>query len=97
MTRSAPLAANWGHIVAVQRCDRWSVYHRLQDLDIPCVCPADGTLRVEVNHATALVLARSAIRQFITSRQDDVAWLERCWQTQVSCTPLRPTPPKPQK
>lgn len=85
MNKSAFTATNWGQVVSVQRCDRWSAYHRLQELSIPCACPADGTLRVEVDHATALVLARSAIRQFLTSRQEDVDWLERCWDTQVLC------------
>ncbi|MGF1568557.1 MAG: Asr1405/Asl0597 family protein [Nodosilinea sp.] len=86
MNKSAPAASGWGHIATVSRCDRWSIYHRLQELNIPCACPADGTLRVEANYATDLVLARSAIRQFLTSRQEDVSWLERCWETQVVCT-----------
>jgi hypothetical protein len=74
---------NWGQVVSVPRCDRWSIHRRLQELNIPSACPSDGTLRVEVNHATELVLARSAIRQFTTSRQDEVDWLERCWHTLV--------------
>ena len=63
MNRFAALTPDQGQVVAVQRCDRWSIYRRLQELNIPCACPADGTLRVEVNDATALVLARSTIRQ----------------------------------
>ncbi|MGD1943171.1 MAG: Asr1405/Asl0597 family protein [Leptolyngbyaceae cyanobacterium] len=85
MNRFAALTPDQGQVVAVQRCDRWSIYRRLQELNIPCACPADGTLRVEVNDATALVLARSTIRQFTTSRQVGVDWLERCWDTQVAC------------
>ncbi|MEM0979558.1 MAG: Asr1405/Asl0597 family protein [Cyanobacteria bacterium P01_H01_bin.58] len=83
MNKSELTISEAAQVVSVQRCDRWSVHHRLQELNIPCACPADGTLRVEVNNATALVLARSAIRQFLTSRQEDVDWLERCWGTQV--------------
>ena len=85
MNKCAALSPNQGQVVAVQRCDRWSIYRRLQELNIPCACPADGTLRVEVSHATALVLARSTILQFTTSRQVGVDWLERCWDTQVAC------------
>lgn len=85
MNKSAPAAPGWGHIATVRRCDRWSIYYRLQELNVPCACPADGTLRVDANHATDLVLARSAIRQFLTCRREDVTWLERCWETQVVC------------
>jgi hypothetical protein len=84
MNQSSTLP-NWGQTVAVRRCDRWSIHRRLQELNIPCVCPADGTLRVEVNHAVALLLVHSAVRQFSTSREEGVAWLERCWQTQEVC------------
>ncbi|WP_035984761.1 Asr1405/Asl0597 family protein [Leptolyngbya sp. KIOST-1] len=80
-----PIVPNWGQMVSVKRCDRWSIHRRLQELNIPCACPADGTLRVEVNHALALLLVCSAVRQFSISRQEGVEWLERCWQTQVTC------------
>jgi len=85
MNRSTSVAPDWGQVVSVPRCDRWSIYQRLQELNIPCACPTDGTLRVDVNHATALVLARSAIRQFMTSRADDIDWLDRCWETPATC------------
>jgi len=81
MNKLASTVPTQGHVVSVKRCDRWSVHRRLQELDIASTCPADGTLRVEVNHATDLVLARSTIRQFMTSRQEDMDWLERCWIT----------------
>jgi hypothetical protein len=55
---------NWGQVIAVHRWDRWSIHHRLQELNIPCACPADGTLRVDVNHAIALLLVQSTVRQF---------------------------------
>ena len=80
-----PTLPSWGQTVSVRRCDRWSIHRRLQELNIPCACPADGTLRVEVNHALALLLVRSAVRQFSTSRQEGVDWLERCWQSQELC------------
>lgn len=86
MNTSTSTTSTWGQIIPVQRCDRWSIHHRLQELDIPCACPADGTLRVEVNHATALLLVRSTVQQFTTSRLTNVDWLERCWETSVACT-----------
>ncbi|MEO0409894.1 MAG: Asr1405/Asl0597 family protein [Cyanobacteria bacterium P01_A01_bin.135] len=85
MNKSAPIAQR-GQIVSVQRCDRWSIHHRLQELDIPSACPADGTLRVKVDHALALVLVRSTLRQFLTSRQEQADWLEQCWQSRERCS-----------
>jgi hypothetical protein len=38
--------------VDVSRSDRWRIYHRLQELTIPCWCLEDGSLRVEVNNTT---------------------------------------------
>jgi hypothetical protein len=72
--------ASVGQVVNVSRIDRWPIYHRLQELMIPCWCPADGSLRVEVNNCIAAVLLRSTVQQCIASRQELVDWLERCWQ-----------------
>lgn len=86
MTQSASPDPAWGQVVPVHRVDRWSIYRRLKELNIPCACPTDGTLRVEVNHPIALVLVQSAVRQFTAPRGVTVDWLERCWDSQVVCT-----------
>ena len=86
MKKPVSPAPNWGQVVSVQRWDRWSIHRRLKELDIPCACPADGTLRVDVNHAIDLVLVRSTVQQFTAARQTSVDWLERCWETRVACT-----------
>ncbi|NER79050.1 MAG: hypothetical protein F6K42_05610 [Leptolyngbya sp. SIO1D8] len=85
MNNPISLAPNGGQVVSVHRGDRWSIYRRLQELNVPCACPADGTLRVEVNDAIALILVHSTVRQFTTSCQVSRDWLERCWETQVPC------------
>ncbi|MBF2083094.1 Asr1405/Asl0597 family protein [Thermoleptolyngbya sp. C42_A2020_037] len=82
---SSSSVSGWGQVISVNRCDRWSIFLRLRDLNIPCACPADGTLRVEVNHALALLLVRSALFQFSCSRQERVDWLERCWRSREEC------------
>ncbi|AFZ17183.1 Asr1405/Asl0597 family protein [Allocoleopsis franciscana] len=69
-----------GQIVNVSRILRWQIYHRLQELRIPCWCPADGSLRVEVNDSVSAMLVRSTVQQFVAPRQELVDWLERCWQ-----------------
>lgn len=71
----------FGQLVDVSRSDRWQIYYRLQELMIPCCCPADGSLRVEVNNYLDAVLVRSTVKQFLASRQELVEWLERCWHT----------------
>ncbi len=68
------------HIVHIPLCDRWRVYHRLQELMIPCSCPPDGSLRVQVNSCLVAILVRSTVKQFMASRQELIDWLEQCWQ-----------------
>lgn len=85
MDKPASIVPAWGQVISVHRSDRWSINRRLQELNIPCACPNDGTLRVDVNHALALMLVYSVVRQFTVPRQARVAWLERCWSTQVAC------------
>ncbi len=59
--------------------DRWQIYHRLQELMIPCSCPPDGSLRVQVNTWLAAILVRSTVIQFLAPRHELVNWLECCW------------------
>ena len=68
----------------VSRCDRWAVCHRLQELMIPCWCPQDGSLWVEIEHGNHAILLRSVVYGAIASRQELLDWLERCWET-VDC------------
>ena len=86
MDKSVPAVSDWGQVVAVPRGERWSISRRLQELHISCCCPADGTLRVDVNDALELMLVHSVIRQFTSPRRVGISWLERCWQTQVTCS-----------
>jgi hypothetical protein len=70
--------------VTVLQGDRWIVYHRLQELMIPCWCPEDGLLWVEIKHSNHAILLRSVIQQFMASRPQLVDWLERCWEMDIS-------------
>jgi len=67
------------HAISVPCGDRWRIYHRLQELRIPCWCPEDGSLRIEVQNSMDALLLRSVMQQFVASRQEMVNWLERCW------------------
>ncbi|WP_026100048.1 Asr1405/Asl0597 family protein [Fortiea contorta] len=68
------------HVVEVDWVDRWRVYHRLQELEIPCWCAANQPLRVEINTPTAAVQLWSVAQQCTASR-DDLIWiLKQNWQ-----------------
>ncbi|AFY89981.1 Asr1405/Asl0597 family protein [Chroococcidiopsis thermalis] len=70
-------------VVEIPVSDRWRIYHRLQELSIPCCCPADGSLVVEVNSAIAAFLVRSTVQHFLATRQELLDWLERCWTADI--------------
>ena len=65
----------------VSRCDRWTVCQRLQELTIPCWCPEDGSLWVEIENGIHAILLRSVVFRTIAPRQELITWLERCLQT----------------
>lgn len=67
--------------VEVNWADRWQVYQRLQELDIPCWCETNQPLRVEISNPTAAVQLWSVMRQFSASRQDLIWCLEHNWQS----------------
>ncbi|NJR49235.1 MAG: hypothetical protein HC780_06370 [Leptolyngbyaceae cyanobacterium CSU_1_3] len=71
------------HVVSVSRSDRWRIARRLQELMIPCWCPEDGSLRVEVQNCIGVLLLRSVVQQFVASRPEMVNWLERCWDADL--------------
>lgn len=77
LNSSAPIE----QLVSISQCDRWRIYHRLQELMISCSCPTDGSLRVGVRSSVELILVRSIVQQFTAPRQELVQWLERCWST----------------
>ena len=73
-------------VAKINRSDRWTVYRRLQELNISCWCPEDGTLWVEIDRCIHAILLRSTIQQFVSTRSELTDWLERCWSTQVLST-----------
>ncbi len=75
-----PIQPEVSEIVEVNWADRWQVYHRLQELAIPCWCDTNQPLRVHIDDALTAVQLWSVLRQLTTSRQDLVCWLERCFR-----------------
>ncbi|NJL81124.1 MAG: hypothetical protein HC836_04670 [Richelia sp. RM2_1_2] len=76
-----PQSSNVLHqIVQIPHSQRWQIYYRLQELNIPCSCLSDGSLQVQINNTIAAILLRSTVIQFTASRCSLIDWLERCWQ-----------------
>jgi hypothetical protein len=69
-----------GEIVQVSWLDRWQVYKRLQELEIPCWCGVDQPLRVKINTAKQAAQLASVLRQFSAPKSELAQWLECCWQ-----------------
>ncbi len=73
-------------VAKIHRGERWSVFRRLQELNISCCCREDGMLWVEIDNSINAILLRSTIQQFVSNRSELIDWLERCWSTQVLST-----------
>lgn len=67
-------------VVEVAGAAKWEVYHRLQELQIPCQCRAHQPLQVQVYSPLAAIQIWSVVRQVITPRNELTYWLESCWQ-----------------
>ena len=66
------------HVVEVSWADRWQVYKRLQDLNIPSWCGSNQPLTVEITNTEAAIQLWSVMRQLNASRQDLICTLEEC-------------------
>lgn len=66
-------------VVEVDWCDRWIVYQRLQELDIPCSCATHKPLQAQVSSPTAMIQLWSVTKQYSSSRQELIDWLKGCW------------------
>ncbi len=66
-------------VVEVDWGDRWIVYHRLQDLQIPCHCCTNQPLQVQLTSPTAVIQLWSVVKQYSASRRELIDWLTNCW------------------
>lgn len=66
-------------VVEVSQIDRWQVYRRLQELEIPCHCQTNRSLTVEISSIATAIQLWSVVRQLNTERKDLIEVLERCW------------------
>ncbi|MEL7352710.1 MAG: Asr1405/Asl0597 family protein [Cyanobacteria bacterium P01_A01_bin.116] len=60
--------------------ERWQVYHRLQELDIPCQCKSFKPLQATVQTPTAAVQVWSIVRRVSQPRQSLANSLNQSWR-----------------
>ena len=60
--------------------DRWQLYRRLTELNIPCKCSTGKPLAVTVDTPTAAIQVWSVARQQLAGRSQLINWLDRCFE-----------------
>ncbi|WP_036028294.1 Asr1405/Asl0597 family protein [Leptolyngbya sp. PCC 6406] len=66
-------------MIPIDCCDRWQVYFRLQELDIPCHCQSHQPLQVKITTPQAALQVWTVVRRCSTPRPDLAQWLDGCW------------------
>ncbi len=70
-----------GHqTLSVNGMERWDVYHRLQELEIPCQCSINQPLTVQISCPNHLLQVWIVVKRINSLRHDLVATLENSWQ-----------------
>lgn len=69
-------------LLAINKSDRWSIYRRLQELEISCHCEIEKPLKVRIGTPTAALQLWCIARRYRTSRHQQLDFLEDCWQAQ---------------
>jgi hypothetical protein len=68
--------------LGVTGTERWEIYWRLQELNIPAQCVTDRPLSAQITSPAAAILVWSVVRRTTAPRRELVLWLHRCWQTE---------------
>ena len=68
------------HSLGIQNTERWSIYHRLQELEMPCKCSTNQPLEVELNTPNAIAQLCCVVKQSTASRGELIDWLDDCWK-----------------
>jgi hypothetical protein len=78
--KSSPANQPIIHPVGINNTERWSIYHRLQELEIPCSCLTNQPLQVELNNPNAIAQLCYVVKQSTASRSELIDWLDDCWR-----------------
>ena len=63
----------------IDSATRWTVYYRLQELEVSCEIKYNKPLSVHINTITEMLQFRSVLRHTTASRPECLDWLEKCW------------------
>lgn len=66
--------------INLKQLERWEVYQRLRDLEIPCQCSCHEPLEVELNSPLMVWQFWNVMRRVFSSRKTLAHYLEQCWQ-----------------
>ena len=81
--KSSPSEQPIIHTVGIKNTERWSIFHRLQELDIPSICSTNKPLQVQLDNPSAIAQLCSVVKQTTASRHELIHWLDNCWQVTV--------------
>ena len=68
------------HSVEIKNTQRWSIYHRLRELEIPCRCSTNQPLQVELERPGEIAQLCFVVKQLTAPRNELIEWLNDCWQ-----------------
>lgn len=68
------------YAVEVNRAERWEVYRRLQELQVPSYCTTNQPLQIQLYSPMAAIQLWSVVRQMTTPRCVLARWLDSCYQ-----------------
>ena len=68
------------HALNITNTERWRIYHRLQELEIPCRCATEQPLSVELDCPYAIAQLCFVVKRLTASRSESLDWLDRCWK-----------------
>ena len=78
--KSSPVFEPIVDIVNIKTVERWEIYRRLQELEIPCQCSSNQPLQIEIDNPLTIVQLFYVFRQLTGSRGELIAYLDDCWQ-----------------
>ncbi len=77
---STDLNVTSSQVISINGSERWDIYHRLQELDIPSQCLTHQLVSVEISSPNDLIQVWNVVRRMTSSRGDLVKLLKTCWE-----------------
>lgn len=71
--------------IAINGSERWDIYHRLQELSIPCQCSTHQLLTVEISSPNSLIQVWTVVKRMTSSRENLIQSLKNCWEKSSIC------------